>query len=80
MHPKDVEGIANSVDLDQRSTRDLGLHCLPRSVFQKQEHYSTSLPTHMILVDLGEERILYYRLLSPPLKFVMLLFAKLSVL
>ena len=32
MHPKDEEGIANSVDPEQY---DLGLHCLPRPVCPK---------------------------------------------
>ena len=33
MHPKDAEGIANSVDPDKTAQKsDLGLHCLPRSV------------------------------------------------
>ena len=37
MHPKDAEGIANSVDPEQP---DLGLHSLPRTVCPKtKEHY-----------------------------------------
>ena len=41
MHPKDAEGIANSVDLDQtaplgQEQSDLGLHCLPRPVCLKK--------------------------------------------
>ena len=32
MHPKDAEGIANSIDPDQTAPRGLGLHCLPRPV------------------------------------------------
>ena len=39
MHPKDAEGIANSVDPDQTAPveeqSDLGLHCLPRPVCPK---------------------------------------------
>ena len=38
MHPKDAEGIANSVDPDQlllEEQSDLGLHCLPRPVCPK---------------------------------------------
>ena len=37
MHPKDAEGIANSVDPDQtaREQSDLDLHCLPRPVCPK---------------------------------------------
>ena len=33
MHPKDADGMANSVDPDQTASlkqSDLGLHCLPR--------------------------------------------------
>ena len=33
MGPKDADGMANSVDLDQ--TSDLGLHCLPTPVGSK---------------------------------------------
>ena len=36
MHPKDAEGIANSVDPDQEQS-DLGLLCLPRPVCPKTE-------------------------------------------
>ena len=38
MCPKDVEGMANSVDPDQTAPQeqsDLGLHCLPRTVCLK---------------------------------------------
>ena len=43
MHPKDAEGIANSVDPDQTAPlgavleeqSDLGLHCLPRPICPK---------------------------------------------
>ena len=38
MHPKDTEGIANSVDPDQTAPKeqsDLGLHCLLRPVCPK---------------------------------------------
>ena len=39
MHPKDAEGIANSVDPDQS---DLGLHCLSRPVCPKTyENYGS---------------------------------------
>ena len=34
MHPKDAEGIANSVDPDQEQS-DLGLHYLPRPICLK---------------------------------------------
>ena len=34
MHPKDAEGIANSVDPDQTAP-PLGLHCLPTPVCPK---------------------------------------------
>ena len=33
MHPKDAEGIANSVDPEEQS--DLGLHCLPMPICPK---------------------------------------------
>ena len=36
MHPKDAEGIANSIDPDQLEEQsDQGLHCLPRPVCPK---------------------------------------------
>ena len=42
MHPKDAEGIANSVDPDQTAP-DLSLHCLPRPVCPKTlENYGMS--------------------------------------
>ena len=34
MSPKDTGGMAKSVDPDQTAP-DLGLHCLPRPVYQK---------------------------------------------
>ena len=42
MHPKEEDGMANSVDPDQTAPEsDLGLHCLPRPVFQKTwDHFS----------------------------------------
>ena len=42
MHPKDAEGVANSVDPDQTAPKEqsLGLHCLPRPVCLKtSDHY-----------------------------------------
>ena len=38
MHPKDADGLANSIDLDQEQS-DLGLHCLPRPICSKTLHY-----------------------------------------
>ena len=38
MSPKDADGMANSVDLEEQS--DLGLHCLPRHICPKTwDHY-----------------------------------------
>ena len=43
MHPKDADGIANSVNPDQTAPpsleSDLGLHCLPRP--KTYDHYGT---------------------------------------
>ena len=41
MHPKNADGIANSVDPDKT---DLGLHCLPSPFCPKtQNHYGNSV-------------------------------------
>ena len=38
MHPKDADGLANSVDPEEQS--DLGLYCLPRPICPKTlDHY-----------------------------------------
>ena len=50
IHPKDAEGIANSVDPDQS---DLGLHCLPRPVCPKTlKHYGILRSKTVIMIDL----------------------------
>ena len=56
MHPKDAEGIANSVDPDQEQS-DLGLHCLPRLVCPKtKEHCGISSVEQVIFVQ-GEWQV-----------------------
>ena len=57
MHPKDAEGIANSVDPDQS---DLGLHCLPRPAFPK------TLDNYGILDTMlhGKTTCLYFRVVT----------------
>ena len=52
MHPKDAEGIANSVDPDQTAPlgADLGLHCLPRPVCPKTlDHYGKQRTTKALI-------------------------------
>ena len=34
MHPKDAEGVANSVEPNQTAQSDLSLHCLPRPIWK----------------------------------------------
>ena len=58
MGPKDVDGVANSVDPDQTALRfDLGLHCLPRPVCRKLRIVTVNVKPQ----NIGESRLLAQR-------------------